>query len=230
MGSLEGEDDEKPVHRVYLDGFYMDEQEVTVAQFRQFCSEKNYPMPDQPDWYKSDNQPPGNYPVVNVTFHEAMAYAQWAGKRLPTEAEWEYAAREGGKDGARFGNGKKLANTDEINFNGSGGAVKQTFITGPNRINRRQATPVGRFAPNALGLYDMSGNVAEWCSDIYNEDYYAISNGESNPKGLLGPADDRVLRGGSWNDTSNNVRCARRIKENANKRNTQSGFRCVVDR
>jgi len=215
MGSNEGDSDEKPIHHVYMDGFYMDKYEVTVAQFRAFCNETGRKMPDQPAWNEDD------HPVVNVTWDDAAAYAEWAGKRLPTEAEWEYAAREGGKD-VRFGNGKDIADPNEINFDGRSQYKKSYSISG---VYCERTTPVASFAPNALGMYDMSGNVWEWCADWYDENYYKKSP-ERNPKG---PSSGqlRVLRGGSWGSEPRGLRCADRYGYSPVNWYYFLGFRCV---
>lgn len=215
MGRNESDDDEKPIHLVYLDGFYMDKYEVTVAQFRDFCSATGHQMPDQPYWNKD------NHPIVNVTCHDAAAYTKWAGKRLPTEAEWEYAAREGGKD-VLFGNGKDFADPVEINFDGRSKYEKSYSVSG---VYRKRTTSVGSFAPNALGLYDMSGNVWEWCADWYDKNYYDNSP-ERNPQG---PSSKRfrVLRGGSWYSEPGNVRCTFRYWNDPDDRDDPIGFRCV---
>ena len=215
MGSNEGDDHEKPVHLVHLDGFYMDKYEVTVSRFRAFCNATGHKMPVQPDWSNS------NHPVVYVTWHDANAYAKWAGKRLPTEAEWEYASREGGKD-VRFGNGRDIADPNEINFKGSSEYKESYSVSG---VYRKRTTSVGSFAPNALGLYDMSGNVWEWCSDWYAENYYQ-NHPSRKPQG---PSSGslRVLRGSAWNSVPRDLRCASRGGINPGSRYDIIGFRCV---
>ena len=218
MGSNECDYDAKPVHIVYLDGFYMDQYEVTVDQFLQFCDVKGRKMPEQPEWNKN------NHPVVNVSWHDAKAYAKWAGKRLPTEAEWEYAAREAVKD-VRFGNGNDIADPSEINFNGSSEHKESYSVSGDYR---QSTTPVGSFTPNAWGLYDMSGNVWEWCADRYDENYYMRSP-ELNPKGPSSGA-YRVLRGGSWLNIPMNLQCALRSWLAPQLRYNYIGFRCVENK
>jgi formylglycine-generating enzyme required for sulfatase activity len=178
MGSNDN-DDEKPIHTVYLDAYYMDKYEVTVGQFREFCNATGKSMPDQPDWNQGDN-----YPVVNVSWDDASAYASWAGKRLPTEAEWEKAAR--GTDGRKYpwGNAWDASKCNNGESNSPDGYEK--------------TAPIGSFPQGAspYGVMDMAGNVWEWCQDWYGKDYYQNS---SNRK-PTGPSSgsNRVLRGGSW--------------------------------
>ena len=163
MGSNDGEPDEKPVHTVYVDAFYMDVTEVTNVQYKKFVDAN-------PQWKKSHisdgdylkhwngNRYPtgkGNHPVVYVSWYSAMAYAAWAGKRLPTEAEWEKAAR-----GRLVG--KKYPWGDLIDFSKA-------------NYDSMGTTTVGSYPPNRYGLYDMGGNVWEWCLDMYDVDFYKNS-------------------------------------------------------
>ena len=178
MGSGESSD-EQPVHTVYVDAFYMDEYEVTNAQYWKFMSATGHREPRY--WDDSDyNQP--NQPVVGVDWNDAVAYARWAGRRLPTEAEWEYAAR-GGLSGRKYPWGDPIS-TSQANYGSNVG----------------KPVPVGSYSANGYGLYDMAGNVYEWCSDWYDEDYYS-SSPSRNPQGPSSGS-YRVLRGGSWNDNT----------------------------
>ena len=190
MGSDNGTADEKPVHTVYVDAFYMDVHEVTVGQYRKFLQATGHrALP----WWVSKYSPTDMHPVVGVSWHDAMAYATWAGKRLPTEAEWEYAAR-GGLAELKYPSRETLA-TRQANYEYHVGKTKA----------------VGRSAANGYGLYDMTGNVWEWCLDAYDADFYARSGDSRNPlsgaptlRWLLEnftrlPANtSRVLRGGGW--------------------------------
>jgi formylglycine-generating enzyme required for sulfatase activity len=140
-----------PVHIVELDAFYMDTHEVTVGQFREFVNQSGYKY--EGDWDNVAKYSPWDwYPMVYVNWNDTTAYAKWAGKRLPTEAEWEYAAR-GGLVGKRYPRGDEISH-DDANYSGTGGKDKWS-----------KCAPVGSFAANGYGLYDMAGNVREWCQD-----------------------------------------------------------------
>ncbi len=205
MGDADGGRDEIPVTKVKLSDFYIDKYEVTVAEFRKFCAQTGTNMPSQPSW--NDD----NHPVVNVSFEMAEAYAKWAGKRLPTEAEWEYAAK-GGKSTVNF----IWSGTDHRNYaNYTGTGEKDNF---------ENTSPVGSFAPNGYGLYDMTGNVREWCSDWYFEKY---PGGEvANPKGPL-QGKRKVVRGGSWNYEARYLDVSNRDKSTPNNKVYDLGFRCA---
>ncbi len=213
-----GEKDEKPVHRVCVDDFYLGKYEVTVGQFRKFIDATGYKTKaekgngcfvDKGDkWEKDPNanwRNPGfsindSHPAVCISWNDAVAYAKWmegkGGKsyRLPTEAEWEYAARDGGKN-VKYagGSGQRSGNiADE-----SGKRKFPEWKASSGYDDKYVYTaPVGSFQPSALGLYDMDGNAWEWCSDWYGEKYYTNSP-KDNPKGPE-KGQYRVLRGGSW--------------------------------
>ena len=211
----EGEEDELPVHTVALDAFYMDTHEVTVGQFKQFVNQTGYDYDHM--WDDVAKYSPGDdYPMILVTWDDATAYAEWAGKRLPTEAEWEYAAR-GGLVGQRYvwGDDEKLAR-DYANYEWVEGKDKWELCS-----------PVGSFKPNGYGLYDMAGNVLEWCADRYDGNYYTNSPA-NNPQGREDSIYKyRVLRGGSWLALTNSLRVAYRPIDNPNSRYIYYGFRCV---
>ena len=199
-----------PVHTVELDGFYMDLNEVTVGEFKQFVNQSGY---SYNRWNDVAKYSPGDeYPMVYVTWNDATAYAKWAGKRLPTEAEWEYAAR-GGLAGKRYPWGDEISH-DNANYSRTGGKDKWS-----------RCAPVGSFEANGYGLYDMAGDVREWCADWYGSDYYSKSPAE-NPPGP-GTGSRRVLRGGGWTDSTLNLRVARRDGSGPDGRNCLIGFRCV---
>ena len=290
----EGRPDEYPQHPVQVDGFWMDETEVTNAQFKKFVDATGYvttaersvdweelkkqlppgtPRPadsllvaaslvftapvkpvaldDASQWWRwkkganwRQPQGPGSsiegkeaYPVVHVSWEDAQAYCRWAGKRLPTEAEWEFAAR-GGQEQAIYPWGsekveaaKPKANTWQGTF-----PVQNTAWDG-----YAGAAPVKTFAPNAFGLYDMAGNVWEWCSDWYKADWYQQVKG-SVQKNPAGPAESfdpmeptvpkRVVRGGSFlchDAYCKGYRVTARMKTSADTGLEHTGFRCVKD-
>jgi len=285
---MQATEDARPIHRAYVDGFFMDRTVVTNAQFAAFVkatgyvtlaervpNAKDFPTappenlvagsvvftaPDHPvplnnhfQWWnyvkdaswrrplgpKSDLKGKDNYPVVHVAYEDAEAYARWAGKRLPTEAEWEFAAR-GGAAGQPFvwgdtfrPDGKWMANTHEGHFpdhdsadDGYGGIA-----------------PVAQFAPNPYGLFDMAGNVWQWTSDWYRPDYYAqlaaagVARNPRGPDSSFDPSEPgqpkKVHRGGSFLCTDQY--CSRYIVGTRGKGEVTTGtnhlgFRCVRDR
>ena len=225
MGSNDGPDNEKPVHTVFVDAFYIDKYEVTNAKYRKFIQFRGHAEPEY--WNNSKyNQP--NQPVIGVTWYDAMAYAQWAGKRLPTEAEWEKAAR-GGLKGKRYPWGDNISH-DDANYLGTGG--RDTWAI---------TAPVGSFPPNGYGIYDMAGNVWEWCMDEYQADFYSKSPRTStNPiagesilyiiKNSTDVKSRRVLRGGSWLFLNYRGRVANRLRYDPDIWYATFGFRCVSAR
>jgi len=240
MGSNhpEARNNEQPVHRVYVDAFYMNTHEVTNLKYQRFVLEN-------PEWQKDriprslhdgfylsqwngTNYPVGkaHHPVVHVSWYGAMAYADWAGKRLPTEAEWEKAAR-GGQEGLRYPWGNMIfpgrANYNFYGFNFFGGT-----------------RAVGSYAATGYGLYDLAGNVWEWCLDAYDADFYSTSP-DQNPlcdvntiANLALIVDDyinvkssRVVRGGGWGFNPHFLRAAYRNWLSPTGTNGDIGFRCV---
>ena len=207
----EGNTNELPIHTVELDEFYMDMNEVTVGQFKQFVEQSEYNYPG--DWNDVARYSPGDeYPMVYVNWNDAVAYVEWSGKRLPTEAEWEYAAR-GGLKGKRYPWEDEITH-DDANYSGTGGKDKWS-----------ECAPVGSFAANGYGLYDMAGNAWEWCQDWYGENYYSSSPAK-NPPGP-GTGSSRVLRGGSWYSDAGPLRLACRDSSSPAYRYYGGGFRCV---
>jgi len=197
-------------HKVYVDSFYMDKYEVTNAQYYTFCKETNKTLPkfwDIDELHCGLKYP--NHPVVGVSYLEAKAYADWRGVRLPTEAEWEYAARGGLK-------GKNFPNGDDMDSNEG------------NIANQKEGTvPVGSFKPNGFKLHDMSGNVREWVSDYYSKDYYKNSP-YKNPKGpKIGKL--RVVRGGGWFAGKFCCRVYPREALKSSWVDFNVGFRCAKD-
>jgi formylglycine-generating enzyme required for sulfatase activity len=208
MGSNDGYNAEKPQHRVYLDGYWIYKYPVTVAQYRKFCRVTGRQEPPPPDWGWKDD-----HPIVNVTWHDAVAYCQWAGVRLPTEAEWEKAAR--GTDGRKYpwGNewdGSKCANSVGTN-------------------NLHSTVPVGSYPQGVspYGVHDMAGNVWEWCSSLYRPYPYRADDGrEEIGKNVAGKR--RVLRGGSWDSDVGDFRAAYRGGSNPGDWWFDVGFRCAA--
>ncbi len=204
MGSTasEGSADERPQHKVFLDAFDMDKYLVIVAQYRQFGAAAGRPMMSQPG--NGDD-----LPVVYVSWDDAVAYCEWAGKRLPTEAQWEKAAR--GRVQTLYSFGDKETELGEYAWfsNNSGG----------------HSHPVGRKRSNQYDLFDMHGNVAQWVADWYHEGY--DSEPQKNP---AGPAsgENRVLRGGSWSSPADKCRAASRDWYFPQGKSETNGFRCAA--
>ncbi len=224
---------EQPAHRVSLDGFWMYSTLVTVSQYRLFCKATGYNMPENPSYgWMEEN------PIVNVSWEDAEGYCNWAGGRLPTEAEWEYAAR-GGNTGLGDRPRTVFVWGDEFPVDSVGnladdGFKKSGYYDSPAFHNFERyddgyatASPVKAFPPNNYGLYDMAGNVLEWCSDWFASDYYSYSP-IKNPKG---PAvgDKKMLRGGAFDTTPTITRISRRLSNFPTVENEEKGFRCVMN-
>lgn len=231
MGDSQGGEYERPVHEVWLDDYRIDEVPVTNAQFQEFVSETHYITCAEragSAWghnghdfamipglcWKSYAKNRDDHPVVLVSFHDASEFATWAGKRLPTEAEWEKAAR-GGLTCKRYPWGDSEADGSQCNF-------ARSFEEGIP-----PTTPVRFYDPNDFGVYDSVGNVWQWCQDWFREDAYANSLRE-NPSG---PSEGthRVRRGGSWNVIQPfRLRCANRGAFASDQVAANVGFRCVA--
>jgi formylglycine-generating enzyme required for sulfatase activity len=208
MGSPEGqgEPDERPQHRVYVSEFLIDKTEITWRQFRKFAEAKGSPLPPAPAWGTPDD-----YPAAFVLWEEAQSYCEWVGGRLPTEAEWEKAAR--GTDGRKYswGNEWEPQRCNSI----SGG------------LHRPESVGSYPGCVSPYGVLDMPGSMWEWCADRYGESYYAESPSR-NPKG---PTSGRlrVMRGGAWMSQPLWLRAAYRFKASPSSRNNDHGFRCAHD-
>ncbi len=237
MGSNVGEanDDERPVHTVYLDAFYIDIHEVTVGEYRGFVQQTGHRMPD---WDEiSRYSPTDQHPIVFVSWHDAMAYAKWKGKRLPTEAEWEKAAR-GGVPEQTYPWGNTVPDGKQCNFADKNLAHFWWADEQADDGHARTAS-VGNYPDNEYGLYDMAGNVWEWCLDEYDAGFYAVSprtnpiSGIDTMEGIVDTfpsvLSPRVLRGGSWLVTVHGVRNAVRFRLDPANLNNSVGFRCVMD-
>ena len=187
MGSDDRSSDEKPAHTVYMDTYEIGKYPVTVAQYRKFCTATGRAMPKAPDWGWKNN-----HPIVNVSWFDAEAYCKWAGGRLPTEAEWEKAAK--GTDGRTYPWGDRWDKNKCAN----------------HALNLTSTAPVGSYPAGAspYGCMDMAGNVWEWCADRYDGYYYETSPSR-NPKGSSS-GNSRVLRGGGWDNDGDGNRCTYR--------------------
>ena len=201
-----GEDGTAPVHSVYLEAFWMDEHEVTLEQFQGFMAEENYTA------YPCRSA--GNQPVVCVNWYDAQAYCEWRGARIPTEEEWEKAAR-GGLKGNKYPWGNHSPICEE-------GAINGARYDDDKQCNRIGSAPVMSYSPNGYGLYDMAGNVWEWVADWYDV-YPGGYPGASNYFGEI----FRVLRGGSWLNDEDFLRAATREAHNPESWNNKIGFRCA---
>jgi formylglycine-generating enzyme required for sulfatase activity len=209
--------DEKPRHRVELDAFRIGRGEVTNAQYTKFLEETKHRAPADPSFAKHYLAGYPDLPVVGVTYEDALMYCKWLGAkigttvRLPTEAEWEYSAI-GGKDGYRYPWGLEPPKL-KSRYNGNDPQGVKTVV--------RDAFPA-----NGYGLFNLAGNVAEWVSDFYSDEYYKAP-ARKNP---MGPTTgrERVIRGGSWDSDEDSLRCARRDKENPNQPSDKVGFRIVI--
>lgn len=192
MGSLPTESrrefDEEPLHQACVDSFWLGKYEVTQEQWLKIMGKNN-----------SEFVQGGTYPVDKISWNDARKFAQKLAEndsnfytfRLPTEAEWEYASRAGGNAMYSFGN---RITDSQANYNAS---VAYEF--GEKGVYRKKTTPVGSFPPNGFGLYDMHGNVYEWCEDWYDPNFYrSTSATKTNPVNLNNVTGKKVLRGGSW--------------------------------
>lgn len=223
---------EHPIHNVYLDSFYIDKYEVTNAQFKKFIDANGYCDSTlwtpigwrfirkfnllQPKFWDDENfginYP--NKPVVGICWYEASAYAKWAGKRLPTEAEWERAARSA--DGRLYPWGNEKPDENKCNFG---------YIYGSTLNSSTKDVGSYELGKSKDGLYDMAGNVSEWCNDWYNIDYYSKSPTD-NPQGPE-TGDYKCLRGGSWFLYIRFMRVTSRDFAEPETRNNFTGFRCT---
>ncbi|MCI0479196.1 formylglycine-generating enzyme family protein, partial [Candidatus Uhrbacteria bacterium] len=214
MGSREGDPDEAPEHQVYLSTYYIDLKEVTQGDYARFVRMTKRGKPFIPVF--EDDQSKilkPELPAIGMSWSDAVAYCKWAGKRLPTEAEWEKAARGEGRRRYPWGNefGIGRANTD-----GSEDGFR--YLSGPGSFES------GR---SPYGVFDMTGNDAEWVDDTYDEQYYQKTP-YRDPKG---PEDGqhKVIRGGSWRETPQNARVAKRFQAKMWRTDSTIGIRCAKD-
>ncbi len=212
LSSSEAED-QKPMHFVYTSAFFIDKYEVSNAVYKKFMDATGYPKPKYWDDERF-NQP--NQPVVGVSWFDTMAYARWKGRRLPTEAEWEKAAR--GNDGRPYPWGAKEAKGSKLYFVNVYGMEDQYEFTAPVNYYASGASP--------FGALNMAGNVWEWCLDWYDKDYYRVSP-ELDPEGPEA-ARMKVLRGGSWVNNIDGVGATQRARNAPDMQNNIYGFRTVL--
>jgi formylglycine-generating enzyme required for sulfatase activity len=213
-------ENEAPKHRVSLSAFYLDIYEVTAGRFSRFRTATGAGP--------ADRFPGHDDPIVSVSWFEADAYCRWAGKRLPTEAEWEYAARAGTRAAYWWGDDlpaqRPVGNFADETLRRS---VSRWSIMEGYDDGYLNAAPIGSFEPNLWGLHDILGNVWEWTADWYDGRYYARSSGQ-DPKGPTQGA-RKVLRGGAWSSRPSDVRCAARAACAPVGRGADVGFRCAQD-
>lgn len=216
MGDPSGKDEwARPAHEVSVESFYMGKFEVTFNEYTLFCEATGRPLPDDLGWGR------GLRPVINVSWHDAVAFAEWLSKktgktfRLPTEAEWEYAARGGLTTNFPWGDGLGRGNA--------------TCRYCGNPWDGKSSSTIGSFSPNGFGLYDMAGNVYEWCLDTLHEDYVgAPADGSAWIAEPKYPG-QRINRGGSWYQLPQELTVFRRCWDRADKRSFEYGIRLLME-
>lgn len=220
-GDRDGGRDEYPRHDVFVSNFYIDKYELTNGRYLEFVKATNHRIPQNPknatrNLWAGDSITESliDRPVINVDWADANAYCQWAGKRLPTEAEWEKAAK--GTADRRFPWGNVEPTNKHLNFN-------------QQWIGEKTLMPVGSYelGKSPFGVYDMAGNVWEWVNDWYDAKYYE----KSPAKNPTGPetGTKRVLRGSGWQNETPTVRIFTRVDSDPTIRNESTGFRCAMD-
>lgn len=225
MGSTEGLPAERPEHVVHLDAYLIDRYEVSLRLYRKFLLDAQRDAP--PTWDDEAAETVGDRPAIGVSWADASAYCTWAGKRLPTEAEWEKGAR--GTDGRRYPWGHMQPFVDIANYNrGVWVSEAVTLVNvagGIEGMSVRHGLKEGGRSP--YGLHHMAGNAAEWVADWYDREYYAKSP-DKNP---TGPAkgEKKVIRGGSWSDLPVALRSSARVSAEPDFQDRAIGFRCAMD-
>jgi formylglycine-generating enzyme required for sulfatase activity len=206
---------ETPRHRVWSDAFYMDIYEVTLGEYKMFVEQTNHRR--LPDWV-AEYAPSERHPVIGVAWEDADAYCQWANKQLPTEAQWEKAAR--GEDGRQYPWGNQAVSGEYANYLQSSGIQQHT--------RGWYTKPVGSYesGKSPYGIYDLAGNVWEWTQDWYDRDYY-IKSPAHNPINDHA-TQHRVVRGGSWDSSPVFLRASYRSWRTPESWNDFIGFRCVI--
>ncbi len=225
MGSNDGLPNERPEHTVTVKSFYIDQYEVTAGRYQKFLElgKREMAVPADDDAGRSLD----DRPVVGVTWKEAVAYCTWAGKRLPTEAEWEKAAR--GTDGRRYPWGPMQPFVDIANYNrGLWVSESITLVpvgSGLEGMSVRHGLKEGGKSP--YGLAHMAGNAAEWVNDWYDREYY-LTSPDTDPSGPKS-GEKRVIRGGSWADLPTALRVTARFSAEPEFEDRTVGFRCAMD-
>jgi hypothetical protein len=225
MGSASGYEEEAPVHEVEVSRFAIDTYPVTNRDYVRFCEETGRPLPAVPNWQDMPDyiERFPDHPVVNVHYRDAAAYAAWAGKRLPTEAEWEYAAR-GGREDRTYPWGDEVPGNERAQY-----ATRDTEF--PWREFRcstgiARTAPVGSFPANDFGVHDMAGNVWEWCSNwFYSYPWQDLDAGTIGEGWGL----TRVVRGGAFHSPVEDLRVSRRLRVHGGVGGNGTGFRCAMD-
>ena len=212
--TMGGDSNDNPRHPVYLDAFYMDKYEVTTSHYAGFLKVTGRQLPYK--WSEAGLVSHGARPVIGVTWDDADTYCRWAGKRLPTEAEWEKAAR--GTDGREYPWGNETPTPQHANFN------KCCEWTGYGVLAIVGSLEAGR---SPYGIYDLAGNVSEWVADWYGKTSYKYEL-DRNPKGPTG-GEEKVVRGGSWFEAGHLQRSALRSRSYPLAPSTDRGFRCAQD-
>lgn len=224
MGSNDGLPNERPEHSVTLDAYYIDQYEVTLTLYRKFLESGKHESP--PTWDDEAATTVGDRPAIGMKWADAAAYCQWAGKRLPTEAEWEKAAR--GTDSRRYPWGHMQPFVDIANYNRGvwvSEAITLVGVTsGLEGMSVRHGLKEGGKSP--YGLSHMAGNASEWVADWYDREYYQKSP-DKNPTGPS-EGEKRVLRGGSWADLPAALRVTARFSAEPDYEDRTIGFRCAM--
>lgn len=207
-----GDDEFSPLREVYVSAFHMDQFEVTTARYAKFMSETGS-LASPEDWDRVDHREQDQLPVVGVSWHDADAYCRWAGKRLPTEAEWEKAARNGDARIYPWGNDEPSAEV-------------AAYARSAEHAYQGGVTPVGSHQRGRSrdGVYDLAGNASEWVSDWYSESFRS-----DDVRDPAGPADGpgKVIRGSGWHDPAERLQSARRYHASVDTRADDLGFRCA---
>ncbi|MFN3681425.1 MAG: formylglycine-generating enzyme family protein, partial [Nitrospira sp.] len=221
LGERDGGEDEYPRHEVFVDAFFIDVFEVTNGRYFEFVKSTGHRVPLHPkdqtrSLWRGDTitDSLADRPVINVDWYDAAAYCAWAGKRLPTEAEWEMAAK--GPSDRRYPWGNVEPTAKHLNYN-------------QRWIGEKTLMPVGSYeaGKSPYGVYDMAGNVWEWVNDWYDPQYYAKSPSK-NPRGPV-TGTKKVIRGAGWQNETPTVRVFTRLGVDPSMRNESTGFRCAMD-